>query len=55
MSSLAFFNRAQRYNYAVDTYDYVLDNEFRTAIDILDLQCNDVLVNIPSYSIPMVS
>lgn len=49
----AFFNRAQRYNYAVEKYKYVLDNEFKIAIDVLDLQFNDVLVNIPSGGIPL--
>lgn len=49
----AFKNRGQRYDYAMQKYGTALQEEFATAIRVLDLQPYESLVNIPAGGIPL--
>jgi len=44
---LVFETRAVDYNYAVQTYPNILNNELSTAAFMVDAQPNEVIVNIP--------
>jgi hypothetical protein len=44
----SFINRASSYMYAMNNYPNALENEFTNAINILDPQPNEVIMNIPS-------
>lgn len=50
---LAFHNRAERYDYAIHTYEDALSEEFKTAVQMLDPKPNDVVVNIPAGGTPI--
>lgn len=49
----AFHNRLKNYDYAMDNYGKALEEEFLTAIKVLDLQPNESLVSIPAGGIPI--
>jgi SAM-dependent methyltransferase len=46
-----FDTRANQYTYAVHTYPHVLQQEFETAVQMLDLQKGEHLINIPAACI----
>jgi len=48
-----FKNRIESYLKAVKNYPNALNNEFITALDILNLKNNEVLLNIPAGGIPL--
>jgi SAM-dependent methyltransferase len=48
-----FTKRGKDYKYAIDTYPNAMDNEFRIAIQMCEIEENDVLLNIPSACIPI--
>jgi SAM-dependent methyltransferase len=48
-----FGNRIKQYRYAIETYPYVLENEFNTAIKNCDIKKDDVILNILAAGIPL--
>jgi len=44
----SFINRAKTYMYAMNTYPDCLQEEFLTALSILDPQANETIINIPA-------
>jgi hypothetical protein len=48
-----FIKRADAYTYAVTTYPHVMDNEFKTAVDVCNIQLTDVIINIPAACVPL--
>ena len=48
-----FIKRANAYSYAVNTYPRVMDNEFKTAVDVCNIQLTDVIINIPAACVPL--
>lgn len=50
-----FSKRCRSYAYAVSTYPEALRNEFQTAVEELNLQPTDILLNIPASCIPLTS
>lgn len=48
-----FIKRADTYTYAVTTYPHVMDNEFKTAVDVCNIQLTDVIINIPAACVPL--
>jgi hypothetical protein len=48
-----FIKRANAYTYAITTYPRVMDNEFKTAVDVCDIQLTDVIINIPAACVPL--
>lgn len=49
----SFKNRSKSYLYAMDKFPDVLNDEFITAIEMLELKKNDVFLNIPAGGIPL--
>jgi hypothetical protein len=49
--STLFSSRAHQYTYAVKTYPHVLQQEFETAVAMLELKENEHLVNVPAACI----
>jgi SAM-dependent methyltransferase len=49
----SFENRVDNYNYAITKYPNVLENEFKTAIQMCDIQSSDILLNILAGGIPL--
>lgn len=45
--TLSFTNRAKNYVDAVKEYPSAFEEEFKTAVDMLQLEANDILLNIP--------
>jgi len=41
-----FTKRIEQFMYAVDTYEYVMEYEFRTAVEELDSKPNEIIVNL---------
>jgi hypothetical protein len=48
----SFKNRTKTYLYAMEEYPNVLDEEFITAIEMLELKNDEILLNIPAGGIP---
>jgi len=48
-----FTKRANAYTYAVQTYPHVMDNEFKTAVEVSNIQLTDVVINIPAACVPL--
>lgn len=48
-----FEKRANAYTYAVETYPYVMDNEFKTAVKVSNIQSSDIVINIPAACVPI--
>ncbi len=51
--NITFAKRGDKYKYAIDTYPHTMDAEFKTAVDMCNLQPTDVLLNIPAACIPL--
>jgi SAM-dependent methyltransferase len=50
-----FTKRCHSYAYALQTYPNVLQNEFQAAVEELDLNPNDILLNIPASCVSLSS
>jgi hypothetical protein len=48
-----FQKRADAYAYAVETYPHVLDHEFKTAVEMCNIQPTDIVLNIPAACVPL--
>jgi SAM-dependent methyltransferase len=48
-----FTKRGKDYKYAIDTYPNAMDDEFRIAINICQIEESDIVLNIPSACIPI--
>lgn len=48
-----FIKRADAYTYAVETYQHVMDNEFKTAVEVSNIQSSDIVINIPAACVPI--
>ena len=51
--SNTFKKRVDRYTYAIETYPYVMDNEFKTAVEVSNIKETDVIINIPAACVPL--
>ena len=53
--SKSFKNRCQKYLYAINTYPHVMENEFKTAVGMLQLNKNkhEIILNIPGAGIDL--
>jgi SAM-dependent methyltransferase len=48
-----FEKRGSAYKYAIETYPHVLENEFKTAIEMCKVKSSDIILNIPAACIPL--
>lgn len=48
----SFKNRCEKYLYAIQTYPKVMENEFKTAIEMLELDLKDINNNLSILNIP---
>lgn len=48
-----FEKRGHLYKYAIETYPFVLTNEFQTTVDMCNIKSDDILLNIPAACVPL--
>lgn len=49
----SFKNRANLYKYAIETYPIVLEKEFKTAIELCNIQSTDIVLNLLAGGTPL--